>query len=505
MLKSLYKSLRLGMTLRKLKTADSLEKEKAELFLEELLAQDIGVYRKFAQHLGGKKQISKLSHRSEGLITEEDLKLIFERLFEQDFSNYFIEVEKKTYQASVAQVFIARDFDGEQWALKVQYPGIKETIHEQMKLMDLFPLFEKVGPGKKWGIPLNDYQVFFKRMVDDELDYKIEIANHKRFQKYCLDYDYMKTAKLQPSFQSEIFYIQSYEEGEFAEHIALNWEHYEKEYLGRLFFESFLNQIFDFRFFQGDSNQGNFLFRKSDDNPVIVFLDFGNCFDLSERMSLTLLKLIKRTIYREQYDPYPYLIELGFDQEKLSHIRYKLPYVMEALLWPLLEKRASDLNDWDLDEDLNRILGEYKWWFRSSGGTEFFSLMKAFSGYSHILKMWKIQVPFRALVEEKIKKYEADIEKLVINEFAEEILFQGKAKSLKIRVFRDGKNTVDLTFPSSILPRLDEYISYEIQEKLKERGISIQELIKSKIEDGGCPGDIFKLIETEKEFWVYLE
>ncbi len=513
MFKTLKKSIQMGLALKRLRNASEVEKEKAISYLKEVLGEETGVFAKLSQYLGSNKYVDQdLLYSKQQLLTTKDIEIIFEETFNFNFQENFNFLDHPPLKASIGQVHIIENREGEKLALKVQYPGIKKTIEDQLKLLNLFPIAEKVSPLKKWGIPISNYQKLFKEVLDEELNYLQEIKNQNYFKELNSSFSkipngIIKTSEINSEFQSPHIYLQSYIDGICAKDVPTNFSFNQIEYLGMNLFQSFLEQIFKFRFIQCDSNHGNFLFSNQGKEPQIYFLDFGSCKSLSKKFTYALGKLIIGTIEKRDIDPLPLLGDMGFDIEKLVYIQKQLPKTLEALFDPLFNDYPYDLRKWNLDEKLNQVLGNQKWWFRSAGGTEFFTVMKAFSGYKSLFINWGLSLCWKKVFYNVI---EADFESFLSykpqtapRQMA--FTFNSVAKNLRVLVTENGKEKVNLTMPAQTIENLSSYMDSSILDKLPDRGIYLTEISKRIIEDGVYPGEVFTLEEGEKTYRVFLD
>lgn len=508
MFRELKKSIQLGLAIKKVKNANEIEKEKAIVFLRELLAQESGIFAKFSQYLGTSKEWDKdLVYSNHNLINTSDIKTIFKESFNDEFDDVFSEIDQDPMKASIGQVHKVTLVDGTELALKVQYPGIRETIYDQLKLMNLFPLIEKVTPIKKWGIPVGEYQNLFKKLADEELNYTHEINNHKIFAINFKGDEVIKTSELFPKYQSPQLYLQSFIDGYSVKEVQEKFSFNDLEFLALKMFEAFIKQVFIHRFYQADTNHGNFIFSELNNCPVVYYIDFGSCIKLEKKFVLALGKLIKSVIYKDDTDPLQLLGDLGFDTTKLVHIQKQLPKVLECFFYPLLNDYPNSLDKWNLDEQLSEVLGEYKWWFRSSGGTQFFSIMKAFSGYKALFIQWGVQVCWKMTLLNLIKPMFNEFDNYIpsTQKLAESYSFSTMAKHLRIIVKDGDKEKVNLTMPASVCESLHEIIEQDILDKLNERSINLDEIIMDLKRNGGYPQDIFQLTEGTKDYYVFLE
>ena len=79
-----------------------------------------------------------------------------------------------------------------------------------------------------------------------------------------------------------------------------------------------------------------------------------------------------------------------------------------------------------------------------------------------------------------------------------------ESKNLSVQVYRDGKVTVNLTFPSKAVFHLEELVDHETSKKLAERSIDIQTIKDEAIKKNLAPHTLFELVDENKKFLVRL-
>ena len=83
--------------------------------------------------------------------------------------------------ASIGQVHRARSHEGEELAVKVQYPGIAEAVESDMRNLRLLtPVFRRLMPG----LDIKDLLAELAQRVTEECDYELEAANHRRIARF---------------------------------------------------------------------------------------------------------------------------------------------------------------------------------------------------------------------------------------------------------------------------------------------------------------------------------
>jgi predicted unusual protein kinase regulating ubiquinone biosynthesis (AarF/ABC1/UbiB family) len=83
--------------------------------------------------------------------------------------------------ASIGQVYRARTHDGREVAVKVQYPGIAESVESDMRnLLLLSPVLRQLMPG----LEVKGLLAELRERIVEECDYELEAANHRRIERY---------------------------------------------------------------------------------------------------------------------------------------------------------------------------------------------------------------------------------------------------------------------------------------------------------------------------------
>jgi ubiquinone biosynthesis protein len=179
--------------------------------------------------------------------------------------------------ASVSQVHRARLRSGEEAAVKVQRPGIREEMEEDILIMLFFAIIlEKFFPSLRKNQPVMLVHEF-SRWTDRELDFCQEGKNALHFSYYFKDYPGVKIPKIFMEHTTEKILVMEFVHG--INTLEAPPESIDKKAVAHLIAESMLKQIFVDGFFHGDPHAGNiFLLEKN----TIAYLDFGIVGYLSE-------------------------------------------------------------------------------------------------------------------------------------------------------------------------------------------------------------------------------
>jgi ubiquinone biosynthesis protein len=196
----------------------------------------------------------------------------------QDYSEVFSEFDEiPVAAASVSQVHHARLHSGEEVAVKVQRPGMREEMEEDILIMLFFAiLLEKFVPSLTKNRPVMLIHEF-SRWTDRELDFCQEGKNALHFSYYFKDYPQVTIPNVFLEHTTERILVMEFIHG--INTLEAPPESIDKKATAHLIAESMLKQIFVDGFFHGDPHAGNiFLIEKN----AIAYLDFGIVGYLSE-------------------------------------------------------------------------------------------------------------------------------------------------------------------------------------------------------------------------------
>ena len=201
-----------------------------------------------------------------------------EKELKREYAEIFSEFdETPVAAASVSQVHRARLRSGEEVAVKVQRPGIRAEMEEDILIMLFFAiLLEKFVPSLRKNQPVMLIHEF-SRWTDRELDFCQEGKNALLFSHYFKDYPGVKIPKVFLEHTTERILVMEFIHG--TNTLETPPGAIDKKATAHLIAESMLKQIFVDGFFHGDPHAGNiFLIEKN----AIAYLDFGIVGYLSE-------------------------------------------------------------------------------------------------------------------------------------------------------------------------------------------------------------------------------
>ena len=216
--------------------------------------------------------------RSSGYsMTPSQLKKILNQNWGNGWLSNFKHFEVRPFAAaSIGQVHKATLKSGEIVAIKVQFPGVRQSIDNDLSSLKFIMKTSGMLPAK---FPLDYYINQCGDLLKRETDYELEATNARRFSEFLKSNDKLNVPKVYNELSTQEILTMSFFEGrELSSKIAYDQSSINEISLSLL--ELLLNEIFTFKLVQTDPNLANFLLSEGDNSLCI--LDFGACCQVSE-------------------------------------------------------------------------------------------------------------------------------------------------------------------------------------------------------------------------------
>ena len=170
--------------------------------------------------------------------------------------------------ASIGQVHRAITHDGRAVAVKVQYPGIAETMAADLDNVALLRRMLKITA------PSQDVDALVTELRDrvlEELDYRREAANQETLARYFDGHPTITVPRIIGSLSTRRVVTSELADGvRFAE--IADWPQSERDLAGETIYRFVFRSLYEVHAFNGDPHPGNYLFQPG---GKVTFLDFG--------------------------------------------------------------------------------------------------------------------------------------------------------------------------------------------------------------------------------------
>lgn len=175
---------------------------------------------------------------------------------------------KSSNAASIGQVHKAFK-DGKELAVKIQYPGVAESISSDLKLVKPFA-FRLLGMSEK---ELDVYMKEVEQKMLEETDYELEVRRSMEFAESCKELKNIVFPKYYPELSSPRIITMDWLEGlHLKEFLACNPSQELRNQIGQALWDFYQFQQHKLRAMHADPHPGNFIITKE---GKLGILDFG--------------------------------------------------------------------------------------------------------------------------------------------------------------------------------------------------------------------------------------
>ncbi len=482
-------------------------------FLIKQMGENKGLWLKVGQLLSmNETSWKELEGLSEGehiaALPLEEIQPYVEALFTQENLQFIGELADPGIPASLSQVHLWQMKEPSQkWALKVQLPGMKEVIEDQLSLLGLMDKASALRSEKK-NFNTHEYHETLKQNFEQELNYRCERQNIQNLKRLSERYPLAKIPSLHPEYQGESFITMSWEEGDSWSDVLKNYSPKEKKSLGVQIITQFLYQYFCLGRSQGDFHPGNFLFQRVNEDVAITWLDLGQCLtpSLQQRRSLFLaITNFLDSSSEEKINLGPFFKAWKFNLEKLAPIADRLPLLLSRLFYPFLVNAPLNLKDWKLKSEIDTILGDDKWWFRTAGSSELFMSIRCWIGLFTMLESLQVPLNYYQIWQEVSYEIQESLPKIQLPRAQlSSVSFNDLAKKLNVKIYKEEKLSVDLNLPARAIMDIENFIKKDTLNEMKKNGISLEKIVQEQLKNGLKPCTIIDYHHSHKRYLVTL-
>ncbi|MCM4151205.1 ABC transporter [Arenibacter sp. N53] len=232
---------------------------------------------KVAQMLSMEKSIMPQAYVEKFSLAQFSVPPLSPPLVLKTFKKYFGKLPNELFDsfnttsvnaASIGQVHEAVK-DGKKLAVKIQYPGVAESIASDLALVKPIAI-------KMFNIKGKDSDKYFKEVegkLFEETNYVLEMKQSKEIVKSCSFIPNLLFPQYYEELSSDRFITMDYMKGEhLSEFTAYNTDQSKANKLGQALWDFYMFQIHNLRKVHADPHPGNFLVSEEGE---LIALDFG--------------------------------------------------------------------------------------------------------------------------------------------------------------------------------------------------------------------------------------
>lgn len=282
-------------------TRDQLDEDNADDIYDGLKTLK-GSALKVAQMLSMEKNMLPRAYVDKFSLSQFSVPPLSGPLVRKSFKKYlgkypeeiFDTFEKESINAaSIGQVHKA-SLDGKALAVKIQYPGVAESISSDLALVKPIAL-------KMFNIKGKDSDKYFKEVEDkliEETDYTIEIKQSKEISEACSVIPNLEFPKYYEDLSSERILTMDWMNGTHLSDFTKNDFSAETgNRLGQTLWDFYMYQIHVLRKVHADPHPGNFLVSE---NGNLIAIDFGCIKAVPDEFYIPYFELAKKEIIEDE-------------------------------------------------------------------------------------------------------------------------------------------------------------------------------------------------------------
>ena len=210
-------------------------------------------------------------------MTPSQLKKVLNHNWGDDWLKHFKYFDVRPFAAaSIGQVHKATLKSGEVVAIKVQFPGVKQSIDSDLATLKFIMKTSGMLPEN---FPLEHYLSQCGDLLKRETNYELEAENINLFSAFLNGSKVIHVPKVYNKLSTDQTLTMSFLEGRELSNI-MEFDQSARDEISLNLIELLFNEIFNFKMVQTDPNLANFLLNRG--GKSICILDFGACCRVSE-------------------------------------------------------------------------------------------------------------------------------------------------------------------------------------------------------------------------------
>lgn len=257
---------------------------------------------KIAQMLSMDKNIMPASYVDKFSQSQYNAPPLSGPLIVRTFTKHFGKTPEQIYDkfnttssnaASIGQVHEAY-LNGKKLAVKIQYPGVADSISSDLKLVKPFA-FRLLGMSEK---ELNIYVKEVEERLLEETDYDLEIRRSMEFSEACKNLEHVVFPKYYPELSGKRIITMDWIEGQhLREFLHTNPSQELRNKIGQALWDFYNFQQHELRAVHADPHPGNFLITPDE---LLGVIDFGCIKELPDDFYYPFFSLVSSGIINDR-------------------------------------------------------------------------------------------------------------------------------------------------------------------------------------------------------------
>ncbi|MFN3640483.1 MAG: ABC1 kinase family protein, partial [Flavobacterium sp.] len=306
---------------------------------------------KVAQMLSMDKSVMPRAYVEKFSLAQFSVPPLSAPLVKKTFKNYFGKYPNEIYDsftpdsihaASIGQVHRATK-NGKNFAVKIQYPGVAESISSDLALVKPFAM-------KMFNIKGKDSEKYFKEVENkllEETDYELELNQGRFIAEACQHIENLIFPSYYPELSNQKVLTMDWMTGQhLSEFAKTNTNPETGNKVGQAMWDFYMFQMHVLKQVHADPHPGNFLVN---DDGQLIAIDFGCVKQVPDEFYVPYFELAKPEIINDDvlFTEKLYALEILRKDDSPSEVAYfkKLFYEMLSLFTKPFHEDEFDFSD----------------------------------------------------------------------------------------------------------------------------------------------------------------
>ena len=306
--------------------------------------------------------------------------------------------------ASIGQVHKAKLQDGQNVILKVQYPGVSQSVDSDLDNLKM--LMEWTGAFPK-GLYLSELIDATRIELKEECNYYTESSKQKKYHSMFSKYKGYRIPRVYDELSTEHILTMEFLEGVDINTCA-SFPQDIRNSIGRRILELTIREIFQYRYMQTDPNPANFFYNV--DQDIVNLLDFGATFEYGEEFVYNYLDIVYGSAQNDAAKVLSGSKKLGFLSGEESKIMIDA-HIESVLIvgLPFAGKGDFNFGDQNMTKKIYKLMPVMMKNRLKAPPKEIYSLHRKLAGSYLLNMMLKTQIPARDIFMRVVAEVRPDL------------------------------------------------------------------------------------------------
>jgi predicted unusual protein kinase regulating ubiquinone biosynthesis (AarF/ABC1/UbiB family) len=236
----------------------------------------------------------------------KEMRKVIEHDLEDSLSHVFAEFDEDAVAAaSIGQVYRARLLDGQEVAVKVQYPRVAAAVRADLQNLGLIL---RAARGFAPGLDSKAVAAEVRERTMEELDYEHEAQTQRAFARRWRGHPFIVVPDVMTELSRERVLVTEWMDGVGFDEV-MQLPQRARDRFGEIVFRFFFGSLYRFGQFSGDPHPGNYLLLP---DGRVAFIDFGMTKRIAPAAVQAELGILRAGLERHAEGVHDGLAALGF-------------------------------------------------------------------------------------------------------------------------------------------------------------------------------------------------